>query len=611
MPEEAQSVGPWESQGGPGAARRPETGDQGDDVWSKFFSHDQAIVRALKDAFADDGDLSSMARNFTWEFAVELVLILVFSKVIRGALAMCASSGGAQKVKALKHVCGATDCETSSEDSAGMSLFGHSQASFAGKSCKHMDARRIAQQTSDGVEESREPKETRLLQQLLSHPHPLYGSKSASDAFQANPRMPGTSSLPTIQRIGLRFRTSTADQANATVVPQASNMHGSSRDVGDRSGEPATSRRVADDQILPPSRQGAGQHVGRDPVKGLTAQIRNCARNSQWKQALRLLDEFPKHNATPDAVAFGTAVGACSKAKQWVEALDLLSSMLKQGQVPDMVCYNSAVTACEKGHAWKEALRLLDDMPRRGATPGIITFSAAISASEKGNQWEEALRLFGELPQRGLKPGVITYSATISACGNAGQWCKALKVLRQMQHEGVAPNTITLNAAISACGKGQQWREALRVLREEMPEHGVAPNVISYSAAITACDKGQQWVEALKLLGEMEDQGVLPNVVTYSATISALSKGKVWSTALQLLHAMPTQGLTPNVVTFSAAIGACERGNHWRGALEVLREMRTYGVTPNAVSYTLAIKACRRARQMSEVSHLTALLSEL
>ncbi|CAE7215880.1 unnamed protein product [Symbiodinium sp. KB8] len=62
--------------------------------------------------------------------------------------------------------------------------------------------------------------------------------------------------------------------------------------------------------------------------------------------------------ATPDIVAFATAIAACASGSRWELVLVLLHEMSMEQLEPPVVAYNAALTACTSAVSWATALAL-------------------------------------------------------------------------------------------------------------------------------------------------------------------------------------------------------------------------------------------------------------
>eukprot|EP00439_Symbiodinium_sp_Y106_P052023 s5165_g6.t4 len=68
-------------------------------------------------------------------------------------------------------------------------------------------------------------------------------------------------------------------------------------------------------------------------------------------KALRAFAE----GATPDIVAFATAIAACASGSRWELVLVLLREMSSEQLEPPVVAYNAAMTACTSAVSWDGA----------------------------------------------------------------------------------------------------------------------------------------------------------------------------------------------------------------------------------------------------------------
>lgn len=287
----------------------------------------------------------------------------------------------------------------------------------------------------------------------------------------------------------------------------------------------------------------------------------------------------------PDEVAYRLAISACARGREWKEGIRLLNEYRTvTGKAPDVVAYTAAVTGCEYAGEWKEAFRLLENMRRNGIEPNEFTMAAVIGAC-------------GTACAKNIGSSDDDDQITVLASSGMPQAQRAaLKLLNVMKKDDtvVNPNIIVYNSAIRTCAEACDLKRAVALLNEirEEPKDGekkgikLQPTVVTYGTMMTACERVGNVDVASKVFKLMKEDGIKPNEIIYGAAISCCRKANEPERALLLLRKMIREGLSPNVATFNTVImSQAENGRKasTRGCLD--RSMLVYKIMTSKMKY--------------------------
>ncbi|CAK0832556.1 unnamed protein product [Prorocentrum cordatum] len=339
--------------------------------------------------------------------------------------------------------------------------------------------------------------------------------------------------------------------------------------------------------------------AGRAELRRQVAQVGLLARASDWESAILLLGRAAgagAHDAKGLVMLHSAVMTACSRGVQPSRALLVFERMQQARASPDLIAFNSAVSACSKSSDPAHAQRLLQEARARRLRPDIVTYNAAMSACERGTSPQAAMSLWAELRLARLAPDPFTYGTAVAAFARGAAVASALEMVEGMLRERRALSPVACNAALNACARGSRADRALRLLAE-MRAGAVAPDIVSYGAAISACEKGGLPEQALGLLAALRRQRLLPDLVACNAAISACGKAGLWERAQALFWAVAEWRLGPDAVSCNAMVSACEKGWQWEAALLHMSLMSSWRLERNAITCSAAISACEKGRQ--------------
>ncbi|CAE8614210.1 unnamed protein product [Polarella glacialis] len=140
-----------------------------------------------------------------------------------------------------------------------------------------------------------------------------------------------------------------------------------------------------------------------------------------WQVAFGLL-QYPRlHMASPDLVAYSSAIGVAAAASQWLQALLLMRGLVASQLRIDSMAHNTAVSACQKASNWRAALELLAWRRTSGLGADSMGGGAALlacceeRAGEEAATWAHGLAMLGSLAVVRVMPSCYALAALLTA----------------------------------------------------------------------------------------------------------------------------------------------------------------------------------------------------
>ena len=330
----------------------------------------------------------------------------------------------------------------------------------------------------------------------------------------------------------------------------------------------------------------------------------------------------------PDPVAYRLAISACARGGQWKEGIRLLDEFKNvTGTAADVVAYTAAITGCEYAGEWREAFLLLDQMRQHGVQANEVTMAAVIGAcatalakrnrAKKADGDDSGTSGMLEPQQRALQllnvmrkdstvvnPNIQVYNSVIRVCAEACDLDRAFKLLEQVKSEDIERTVVTYGSLMTACERVGDVEGASKVFRS-MKDDGITPNEIIYGAAISCCRKGKEPERALLLLRKMIQEGLSPNAATFNTVIVAQAEGKSRSDmerAILIYKLMKSKKYgsdkaRPNRQTYSLLVNFFATKLQPNMAEAFLTKMREDGLVPDVDLFTMTVTAYERTRQ--------------
>ncbi|CAE7743045.1 unnamed protein product [Symbiodinium sp. CCMP2592] len=115
-----------------------------------------------------------------------------------------------------------------------------------------------------------------------------------------------------------------------------------------------------------------------------------CSLERRWDVALAMLHIVPQAAIEAGLVCCNIAIHACEKVGRWREALRAFA----EGATPDIVAFATAIAACASGSRWELVLVLLREMSSEHLEPPVVAYNAAMTACTSAVSWAAALALY-------------------------------------------------------------------------------------------------------------------------------------------------------------------------------------------------------------------------
>eukprot|EP00434_Breviolum_minutum_P043255 symbB.v1.2.038547.t2/scaffold6043.1/size21519/1 len=384
-------------------------------------------------------------------------------------------------------------------------------------------------------------------------------------------------------------------------------------------------------------------------VFACSAAISACAKTSNWRQAMSLLEkanegekldslcedikgwdssvQASKRHGFLDAIWFSIKaslsqklpipllVAKQTKAEQWQSACMIMHQAATFENVNlDAVAYASVVESCDRAAQHHVLLLLLKDLDDSASLCDVV-----LNPPKDEKMWTGRRNLVGVMFGKDLNfhSGELTngrrilFNAVLSACAKGRQWQHAIGILQDLDDVRLQPDIVSCSSTISAFGFAE-WTKALELLNMAL-QQALEVDVIAFNAAISAMEGrlgGKEWEVALAILDTMYVHKFQPDVVTVNAAISACDKSEEWQRALELFTSRDGE-YSWDVVTFGAVLSACGKGSQWEMALEILAMMPQRQVACGLIACSAAVSACGAAGKWREAIALLEGLSNV
>lgn len=383
---------------------------------------------------------------------------------------------------------------------------------------------------------------------------------------------------------------------------------------------------LAPDGIALTSILHACQQLGRgQEAAAYLEQMKDCAQPERWTAGWKYAGSKQPLQG-PDAVAYRLAISACARGGDWREGIRLLDDYCAEGNDNDVVAYTAAITGCEYAGEWKQAFVLLDRMRQKGVEPNEVTFAAIMGACATATAQlvasgrvnidysdpksfplpqRKALQLLSVLrkDESILNPNVPIYNAAIRTCAEAMDLKRALALLDNLRLDGLEPNIVTYGSLMTACeriGSTDGVSQVFKMMRDDECE----PNEIIYGAAISCCRKAGESERAVLLLKKMVRDGLKPNVAVFNTVLMALSESRNDASMIdnmlvvyKILQSKQYSSARPNRQTYNILIRAFAVAREPRQAEVFLQAMQKEGLFPDVDLFTATISAYERLGQ--------------
>eukprot|EP00929_Paragymnodinium_shiwhaense_P012566 TRINITY_DN11989_c0_g1_i1.p1 TRINITY_DN11989_c0_g1~~TRINITY_DN11989_c0_g1_i1.p1 ORF type:complete len:247 (-),score=44.44 TRINITY_DN11989_c0_g1_i1:11-751(-) len=149
--------------------------------------------------------------------------------------------------------------------------------------------------------------------------------------------------------------------------------------------------------------------VGIEPQNAIVV-FSACARLAWWRDALGLMNRMIEQQAALNGKALSAVVNACARDSQWQQALCVVEELKRLHVESDAAnCYNAATNACARRGLWRQALAVLEGMQENMQEADTIGHNAAISACSEGGEWQLAICVFASMAEKRIEANLISY----------------------------------------------------------------------------------------------------------------------------------------------------------------------------------------------------------
>lgn len=207
-------------------------------------------------------------------------------------------------------------------------------------------------------------------------------------------------------------------------------------------------------------------------TKVLTAGMQAALRCKKYQDGAEIFEQLKTREAALDVPAYTVAMKIYGKLQD-TEQVDEIWRTLQDLDVVDQVACGARIDAAAELGDLEKALELVSFMKKERLGIDVLHFSSAINACAKSlhpERADHALQLFNELVSRGLKPNIITYTNFLLASRDLPSR-DLLFILDSMARKGVRANSIFVENFMfvflrKSRGQGRSWKNLSNIQME-------------------------------------------------------------------------------------------------------------------------------------------------
>ena len=225
----------------------------------------------------------------------------------------------------------------------------------------------------------------------------------------------------------------------------------------------------------------------------LTPLLDSFVNNSQFKEAVRVLDLMRSSGVTPTMDTVTTMVQFIRRDPESVDAAyEALEELRQEGQTIDVVAANVIIEASRELNDLQRAVGTYKALPNLDVKPNLDTFNILLSACRQVKHLELGERLFAELQAEGLHPNAETYTTYIELILSQADYENAFFFLEEMKSKDFKPPYSVYEAIVKKCVSVGDSRYKLAVEELEQLRYQVSSGLQSFISS-----GGKEWKEVL------------------------------------------------------------------------------------------------------------------
>ncbi|KAL9664259.1 hypothetical protein QQ045_019658 [Rhodiola kirilowii] len=349
-------------------------------------------------------------------------------------------------------------------------------------------------------------------------------------------------------------------------------------------------------------------------------QLRELAKNYQFRQALTIYRQLLRAGDTPNAFTFPFALKSCAALSLPCFGAQLHSHITKTGCQSEPFVLTSLISMyCKSSHLFN-ARQVFDESCELNRL--AVCYNAIISGYVSNSGVCDAVMLFDDMRRYRVGYNAVTMLGLIPVCGfplhlSLGMCIHCCNVKCGLDKDSSVGNCLL--TMYVRCG----YVEMARRLFDEM---GDDKELITWNAMISGYAQNGLASQVLDLYKRMDVEGIHPDAVTYVGVLSSCANLGAQIVGCEVERRIQSSGLSSNpflknalinmhvkcgnlvkahdifesmsektLVSWTAMIGGY--GVHGQGevAVKLFNEMISSGVVPDRTAFVCVLSACSHA----------------